>query len=661
MKNGGRRKEDGEMPSLIESDASDGSGVPSSRPRFVPPRPPEMSTSFQEMRASYQYDDDDCSEYSVSDGGDSLSEDSMDRARPSQRRERGQAGHRPDAPDFTEDDDRDRCRDGRRKSSSRRRSSLSRRFSLEGTTIYASPHMADLDRLLRSDYSGLRLKTNGTCSFLYEGTRFSVETSPDTPGEYLLYSSLGTLREIQARNRKNVLKLMALWNEDLQTRARADMSRRSSFDSETLDSADDGGEPAMLRIDSSKGDGNNPHVAFIYYGRLDSIEDSDHFREILDDFVDDTLEFDDRLNGDLGRSRHDDDSGNRSRDGVARSSRDPPENDARFRDSRSRDGNNSESISTLDPLDEQDALSDGGKVTDHHPDAKPDQPKDETNAPASPVHKKGSVFSKIVRGFKGRRDDDIGSKAFIDPSNSQCAFVVDKAKVKNEGGVSVRLNLSKSVASFNDSHGSLGFGNSARGKSLNRSEPLIHASSGNRRGGSFHGSSGRRSSSNHDDDHHHHGHHGSHRSKHASFHSDDRHSSGMPSRSKSRSFHHPSSSRRGSEMSESSLPRRGNSRSFHHGPPPSSSRGRCPTSDHDSSFNRSIDIFDVRDSHRDSRRDVGGERRHGSSSARFHGSERGGMTGGRSRRCSDLNESVGSLHGSNLDCRRGWNGSRNGF
>ncbi|EJK71958.1 hypothetical protein THAOC_06550 [Thalassiosira oceanica] len=511
MKSGFGRGEDGEMPSLMESDASDGSRdqlpAPPSRPRLVPPRPPEMSTSYQELRASYQYDDDDCSEYSVSDGGDSLSEDSMDRARPSQRRERGQAGHRPDAPDCT-DNGRDPVLGGRQKSSSRRRRSvLSRRFSLEGTTIYASPHMADLDRLLRSDYSGLRLKTNGTCSFLYEGTRFSVETSQDTPGEYLLYSSLGTLREIQARNRKNVLKLMALWNEDLQTRARVDMSRRSSVDSETLDSADDGGEPAMLRIDSSKGDGNNPHVAFIYYGRLDSIEDTDHFREILDDFVDDALEFGDRLDGSVG-GRHDGDSGNRLRDGVGRSSRDPPENDARFRDSRSRDGN-SESIPSLDPLDEQDALSDREKTPDHHPDAKPDQPKYDTNAPAS--HKMGSVFSKIKRGFKGRRDD-IGSKAFIDPSNSQCAFVVDKATVKNEGGVSVRLNLSKSAASFNDSHGSKGFGNSARGKSLNRSEPLIHASSGNRREGSFHGSSGRRSSSNHDDDHHYHGHHGGHRS-----------------------------------------------------------------------------------------------------------------------------------------------------
>ncbi|EJK54274.1 hypothetical protein THAOC_26118, partial [Thalassiosira oceanica] len=106
MKSGFRREEDGEMPSLMESDASDGSGdqlpAPPSRPRLVPPRPPEMSTSYQELRASYQYDDDDCSEYSVSDGGDSLSEDSMDRARPSQRRERGQARHRPDAPDCTD-------------------------------------------------------------------------------------------------------------------------------------------------------------------------------------------------------------------------------------------------------------------------------------------------------------------------------------------------------------------------------------------------------------------------------------------------------------------------------------------------------------------------------------------------------------------------------
>jgi len=622
-------------------------------------RPPEMSASHRELRSSYQYDDDDCSECSLSDGGGSISEDSMDRARPPSRgrgRDSGQeAVRRPDS-DRGEDDGHDRASrddDGRWKPT-RRRSALSRRFSLDGTTIYASSHMATLDRLLRSD-SGLRLKTNGTCSFLFEGRRFSVETSPDTPGEYLLYSSLGTLREVQARNRRNVLKLMAMWNEDLQARALADMSH-------SVGSADGGGEPrsepAMLRIDSSKGDGNNPHVAFIYYGSLDSVEDADHFREILDDFVDDTLEFGDKLDGGLEGSRHSEDSGSRS------SRLDPPESDERLRDSKSRDGN-SASTPSLDPLEE---LSDQGskeRAPDRQPDVKPDHPpKDGTSAPSSPVHKKGSVFSKIVRGLKGRKDD-IGSKAFIDPSNSQCAFVVDRSTVRNEGGVSVRLNLSKSAASFNDSHGGhgfndshggggRGFGNSVRGKSFNRSEPIIHAG-GNRRGSSFHNNGGggghggsfhgSRRSSNHDD---HHGHRSG--SRHASFHNDDRHSDAVPPRSKARSFHHPpSSSRRGSEMSESSR----NSRSFHHGgPPPSRSGSRRPTSDHDASFNRSIDILD----------DRGEGRRNGSGSARFHGSERGGaMAGGGQRSSRRLNESAGSLHGSNLDGRRGWNGSRNGF
>ena len=164
------------------------------------------------------------------------------------------------------------------------RFSYSRLTSMGGTTVYRTPYMSQLDAFLQTT-SGLRLETDGKCTFLFKGLRFVIEAGGGSTGDFLFYASFGPMKKLQHINRpKNLLRLMASWNEELKGR------RGSARDQE------EGQEHSgLLRIDSSMPDG--PHVALIYYGRLDNIVNAAHFQDKLDDFVDDTLEYSHKIHG----------------------------------------------------------------------------------------------------------------------------------------------------------------------------------------------------------------------------------------------------------------------------------------------------------------------------------------------------------------------------
>jgi len=164
------------------------------------------------------------------------------------------------------------------------RFSYSRRTSLGGTTVYRTSYMSQLDAFLQTT-SGLRLETDGKCTFLFEGLRFVIEAGGGSTGDFLFYASFGPLRKLQHINRpKNLLRLMASWNEELKERRSCARDQEERHENSGL-----------LRIDSSMPDG--PHVALIYYGRLDNIVNAAHFQDKLDDFVDDALEYSHKIHG----------------------------------------------------------------------------------------------------------------------------------------------------------------------------------------------------------------------------------------------------------------------------------------------------------------------------------------------------------------------------
>jgi len=437
----------------------------------------------------------------------------------------------------------------------RKKVPLKRRLSLDGTTIYASPHMAKMDTYLRTK-SGLRLRTNGKCNFVSDNQRFVVEIIDET-GTFLFYASYGKLRDIQSRNAKNVLKLLTLWNNVLQRK-----------DSTTGDEEDQPQDCGVLRIDSSKEDG--PHVAFIYYGHLQDVEDAEHFQELLDDFVDDTLEFGGKLSDTTGGRKLDSTIQERgSSDGRRKPSQQPrkippspPRSPPPRKDKESKsksDGSSREEISSAPP------------------------------EVVSSNSKKG-VFSKVISSL-GRNKNNIGSLAFIDPSNPKCSFVVDKKAAGDD--INKKLNLAKSSSLSKSDRGGKGTALSHRSDNdFNRSDRSKH-------GTSFHSSFQDRQSKAEDNYY-------NHNSSYRSFHDDhNRSASNNNHKAKSRSFHN---SRRTTEQSDVSRP----SRSFH------DIRRTTEDSDqfdHNKSLNKSIDVFDTSDRCVDY---TGGN---GSSTLRFNHSE----------------------------------------
>ena len=135
-------------------------------------------------------------------------------------------------------------------------------------------------------------------------------------GDYLFYASFGALKELQqtftmvgngngnggapnnnsksdGTKSRNLLRMLATWNEELKQRSAANNGNDTGYDTEGQQQQHHHETTGLLRIDSSKSEG--PHVAFIYYGHMEDISNSAHFQETLDDFVDDALDFKEKL------------------------------------------------------------------------------------------------------------------------------------------------------------------------------------------------------------------------------------------------------------------------------------------------------------------------------------------------------------------------------
>jgi hypothetical protein len=284
--------------------------------------------------------------------------------------------------------------------------------------------MAKMDAFLRS--SGLRLKPNGTCAFIFETTRFVIEITTDAEesGEFLLYCSLGELQRLRNNfggSQRRLLKMLAYWNEELQ-----------------LDGGDDTG---LLRIDSSKEDG--PHVSFIYYGNVKGIATAEDFQVMLDEFVDDALDFSERLNA----------GDDEEEDNV------PMQKSTRTSSAKSFKSSQSTAATVSTQSSDESA---GSKHSSFHRGSPPPPPPALSNSSkelgssiasinTSQEKSKQSVFSKVISTMKKRNDPTV-TMAFIDPSNSSSAFVVDRTVVSDENPkpkiVISRKGAEKKGASF---------------------------------------------------------------------------------------------------------------------------------------------------------------------------------------------------------------------
>ena len=300
---------------------------------------------------------------------------------------------------------------------------FSRRASLGGTTIYSTPDMAKMDTFLRS--SGLRLKPDGTCQFLFETTRFVIETTTDADetGEFLFYCSLGKLRSLRQNfgSQKNLLKMLAMWNEELQMAAQNDTG--------------------LLRIDSSKE--NGPHVSFIYYGQMENIKNSEEFQQLLDEFVDDALDFHDKLNT-VDREDHEEHvhrsgSSLHVNERINVGGQNNLTGSAKSLKSNSTNTTASATVSSQSS-EESGAFSNAikGRGNSFHRAISPPVAASAANhatemgssfaSLSTNTHDKNSkksVFSKVMSTLRTKNDPTV-AMAFIDPSNPTSAFVVDK-------------------------------------------------------------------------------------------------------------------------------------------------------------------------------------------------------------------------------------------
>mmetsp|Transcript_5749 Transcript_5749/g.13085 ORF Transcript_5749/g.13085 Transcript_5749/m.13085 type:complete len:673 (-) Transcript_5749:59-2077(-) len=366
--------EEEEMPSLINSDSSRGGYDQSPR---------DLSDEYEDDHSDFHDEPIVQRRHTDAADGSNISS-SISPPPPPPRQERQRSRSRPRTP------------------SRRGRFSYSRRSSLGGTTIYRTPHMATLDTHLRST-SGLRLQTDGTCNFLFEQQRFVIETTEET-GDFLFYANFGPLKELQrTKGPRHLLRLLALWNEELKQRDGA--------------AADEGHENSgLLRIDSSKPDG--PHVAFIYYGHVDEIENAQHFQDTMDEFVDDALEFSDKLNGIKEQEHLETAAPSNVKSQKPPSSSSPGESDGRSKF-------NMDAMNNTKPIQEE-AATLAATTSNNNTD----------NSTS-----KKSVFTKMISSLRSK-SNDIGSHAFVDPSNSMCAFVVDK-NAAIEGNIKPTINLSR--------------------------------------------------------------------------------------------------------------------------------------------------------------------------------------------------------------------------
>ena len=295
----------------------------------------------------------------------------------------------------------------------------SRRTSIGGTTFYQTSHMAKIDTFLRG--SDLRLTTNGTCSFIFEGMKFMIETTAET-SEYMFYCNLGLLSKWKKVWAKQLLHMMALWNEEQITKSVASVASRSSSDAcKDSEGVDDEVEDdvGLLRIDSSK---EHTTVAFILYGHVNNVNDPEVFQDKLDEFVDDALKYNDKLK--TGPEVLEEDS---KRDYST--------------------STNTTSLTSSLSSSEQDVFS--TTSTAHRKSMKTQTTDSEeaistsksTQDDTTSCKKSGGVFAKMMNSIRSKFTDDVGKHAAVDPTQNS-AFVIDTC-----AAAGLKINVSRQRSS----------------------------------------------------------------------------------------------------------------------------------------------------------------------------------------------------------------------
>jgi hypothetical protein len=324
--------------------------------------------------------------------------------------------------------------------------------------------MAKIDTYLRG--SELRLNTDGTCSFLFEEKKFEIETTNET-SEFVFYCSLGTLAHLKKVWGKKLLKIMAIWNEEQILKSPneryGDMCDNVEEEEEEDETEDNVG---LLRIDSSKE--NGPFVALIYYGHVDKITDATHFQDKLDKFVDDALNYHDKL---TAGPEVDEDKDEQKQ-------HQPQSCNASLKTSTTTNTTCLTSSVTS-------SVEEGGNIAYlrlHEPAAITASSSSSSQDDVTPSHddqtscKKSSsgVFTKMIKSLRSKSKEDIGRLAFVDP-NQKSAFVVDTSTADD-----LKIKVSRQRSSRRQSHHQSRSRSSSRRRSAYTDESL-HSSSHSRK------------------------------------------------------------------------------------------------------------------------------------------------------------------------------------
>ena len=317
----------------------------------------------------------------------------------------------------------------------------SKRASIGGTTLYETSHMAKIDSFLRG--SELRLNKNGTCNFVFEDMKFTIETTSET-SEFLFHCSLGRLVQLKKVWAKKLLHTMALWNEEQITKCDKEGNDHASADSEQDDDQAEQ-EVGLLRIDSST---EYPVVALILYGHADNIKSATHFQDKLDEFVDDALHFHDKLKAGPDMDEVKEEEPKRHCKSLSsKLVKDKEEEPKRHCKSLSSNTTSTQTALTSSLTSSEPEVANVASSTQHNqsetsPDRASSPALSESNngSHGQDDHtscKKSGVFAKIIKNLRSKHKEDIGKLAFVDP-NQNSAFVVDTNTAD-----AVKINISR--------------------------------------------------------------------------------------------------------------------------------------------------------------------------------------------------------------------------
>ena len=422
-------------------------GSSSSPPPPLPPKEIELHPTMEE------------------DGGEAITSSSAHHHRSSSPKE-GALERTPNRSNSSRQQDTARKQPHRRASvdTPRIMPSRSRRASIGGTTFYPTSHMAKIDTYLRG--SELRLNTDGTCSFLFEEKKFEIETTNET-SEFVFYCSLGTLGHWKKVWGKKLLKIMAIWNEEQILKSPneryGDICDNVEEEEEEDETEDNVG---LLRVDSSKE--NGPFVALIYYGHVDKITDATHFQDKLDKFVDDALNYHDKLKA----------GPEVDEDKDEQKQHQPQSCNASLKTSTTTNTTCLTSSVTS-------SVEEGGNIAYlrlHEPAAITAPSSSSSQDDVTPSHddqtscKKSSsgVFTKMIKSLRSKSKEDIGRLAFVDP-NQKSAFVVDTSTADE-----LKINVSRQRSSRRQSHHQSRSRSSSR-RRLAYTDESLHSSSHSRK------------------------------------------------------------------------------------------------------------------------------------------------------------------------------------